>query len=121
MRIKITLGETVLYARLYDTRTAKKIFEILPYRSTYNRWGDEIYFPVPVEEELDETAKEEVQIGDIGYWPKGKAFCIFFGETPISKQGKIIPASAVNIIGKIEGDATVLKSAKGKEIVIERC
>lgn len=122
MRIKITVGKVSLYAQLNDTPTAKKVAEIFPFRSSFNTWGDEIYFSIPVEAELDNSAKEEVEMGDIGYWPTGRAFCIFFGPTPISKEGKIIPASAVNIIGKIEGDPTILRSVLDeKEILLEKC
>ena len=59
--------------------------------------------------DLEEDAREEVEIGDLGYWPPGQAFCIFFGQTPMSKDGKIVPASAVNIIGRIVGDPTKFK------------
>ena len=122
MRIKITIGKVILYAKLYDTSTAEKIIKILPFKSNFDTWGDEIYFSIPVEAELDESAREEVEIGDIGYWPNGRAFCIFFGPTPISKEGKIIPASAVNIIGKIDGDPTILRSVLNeKEILLEKC
>ena len=61
------------------------------------------------------TAKEVVEIGDLGYWPTGKAFCIFFGQTPMSQPDRIVPASAVNIIGKVLGDP-----AKFKEVMNER-
>jgi len=109
MKITITVGSVILEAELNDTITAGKIVDILPVRSTFNIWGDEIYFTVPVEAQLDATAKEEVEAGDLGYWPTGKAFCIFFGPTPMSSPDKIIPASAVNIIGRIIGDAKKLK------------
>ncbi len=109
MRIAINVRDVTLEAKLYDTRTAKKIYEILPIETGFNTWGDEIYFEIPVEAELDETAKELVEEGDLGYWPTGRAFCIFFGQTPVSSPGEIRPASAVNIIGKTLGDATEFK------------
>lgn len=121
MRIKISIGNISLYSQLNNTPTAKKIEQILPLKSSFNTWGDEIYFPIPVDSELDDSAKEEVELGDLGYWPAGKAFCIFFGPTPISKGGKIIPASAVNIIGRIEGDPTMLRQVKNeREIILEK-
>ena len=121
MKIKITVGKIILYAQLNDTPTAKKIENILPYRSTFNTWGDEIYFSIPVESKLDHSAKEEVKMGELGYWPEGRAFCIFFGPTPISKGDKLIPASAVNIVGRIEGDPTILRDLiNEKEIILER-
>ena len=109
MKMRITVGHIILDAELNDTPTAKKVAEILPYSSGFNTWGDEIYFSIPVESDLDESAREEVEIGDLGYWPTGKAFCIFFGLTPMSSQETILPASAVNIIGKVMGDAKSLK------------
>ena len=120
MRIRITVGEVALEAELNDSTTAAKIGEALPIRSSFNTWGDEIYFSVPVHAELDDTAREVVEIGDLGYWPPGGAFCIFFGLTPVSEPGKIMPASAVNIIGKVEGDATLFKQAmRAREVVLE--
>ena len=110
MKIKIIIGKTTLDAELNATPTAEKVAGVLPFKASFNTWGDEIYFTIPVEADLDESAREEVEIGDLGYWPTGKAFCIFFGPTPISTQGKIMPASAVNIIGKVTGDATRLKA-----------
>ena len=114
MSIKITVGSLSMEAELNETLTAKKVADALPIRSALNTWGDEFYFTIPVEAELDESAREEVEVGDLGYWPTGKAFCIFFGQTPMSKPGKIIPASAVNIIGKVVGDA-----GRFKEVITE--
>ncbi len=109
MKLKITIGHMILDAELNDTSTAQKVAEIIPYSTGFNTWGDEIYFTIPVESALDESARKEVEIGDLGYWPTGKAFCIFFGPTPMSTPGTIRPASAVNIIGKVIGDAKNLK------------
>lgn len=104
MNIKIQIGDLSIGAELNDTPTAQKVSKALPISSTFSTWGDEIYFEIPVEAGLDESAKDEVEMGDLGYWPQGRAFCIFFGLTPISSPGKIVPASAVNIIGKVTGD-----------------
>jgi hypothetical protein len=105
---------------LYDSPTARKVKEALPIRASISTWGDEIYFAIPVEEGLDSTAREEVDLGDLGYWPSGKAFCIFFGPTPVSPPDKIVPASAVNIIGRVLGDPTRLREVLDeKEVLIE--
>ncbi|MEJ2715889.1 MAG: cyclophilin-like fold protein [Deltaproteobacteria bacterium] len=115
MNIRIHIGKLSIDAELTDTPTGRKIQEALPLESTFNTWGDEIYFSIPVDAELDETAREVVEIGDLGYWPTGKAFCVFFGLTPMSSPGRIVPASAVNIVGKVTGDATAFK-----EVMSER-
>ncbi len=120
MRIKITLGDLILEADFYDNSTAKAIFETLPLEKPYNTWGDEIYFVIPLECEV-ENGREIVELGDIAYWPPGNAFCLFYGKTPASTDDRPRAASEVTLIGKIDGDATQLKSAKGKTIKIESC
>ena len=117
MKIKITVGNVSMEAELFDTPTSRKILDVLPLETTFNTWGEEIYFEIPVTAELDDTAKDVVEIGDLGYWPTGKAFCIFFGQTPISEPGKIKPASAVNIIGRVLGNATEFKKVMGEQLV----
>jgi hypothetical protein len=117
-KIRIVVGKLELEAWLNETKTASKVFEALPITSTVNTWGDEIYFTIPVRAG-PEDAQELVNLGDIGYWPPGKAMCLFFGKTPISRNDEIRPASPVNIIGKVEVDYRSLKKVKdGEEITI---
>ena len=121
MRIRIAVGEVALEAELNDSATAAKIGAALPIRSSFNTWGDEIYFSIPVDAELEDGAQEVVEIGDLGYWPPGSAFCIFFGLTPVSEPGRIMPASAVTVVGKVTGDATLFKQAmRAREVVLEK-
>ena len=122
MKIRITVGKLSMVAELNDTSTARKIAEALPITTSFNTWGDEIYFSIPVNAALDDCAREVVQMGDLGYWPSGAAFCIFFGPTPMSSGGKIVPASAVNIVGKVLGDATMFKQVMHeREVTLESC
>ncbi len=109
LRIIIEAGEITGEAILADSEAAKAIWDALPIESTCNTWGDEVYFSIPVSLPLDETAKEIVDMGDLGYWPTGRALCIFFGLTPMSRGDEIRPASAVNIVGKIIGDPKIFK------------
>lgn len=119
-RIKIKARKVEAIAELNDSRTAQAIWEALPLKGFANLWGDEIYFSIPLILP-PESGKEFVNIGDLGYWPQGNAFCIFFGPTPISKEGKIQPASAVNVFGKVVGDTTIFKQvASGTKIIIEQ-
>ena len=118
MKINIQISTLSVEAELNDSATAKKVAEALPITASFNTWGDEIYFTIPVDAELDETAREEVEMGDLGYWPSGNAFCIFFGQTPMSEPGRIVPASAVNIIGRVIGDATRFKEVMHEREVI---
>jgi uncharacterized protein len=120
MKISIKIGKLSMQAELNDSPTARKVAEALPIKASFNTWGDEIYFGIPVKADLEESAQEVVEIGDLGYWPPGKAFCIFFGQTPASRPGKIMPASAVNMLGKVLGDATEFKNVMDeREVVLE--
>ena len=117
-KIRIKAGSIEAIAELNETRTAEAIWEALAIKGSANRWGEEIYFSIPVSLEPDNT-REVVSIGDLGYWPPGTAFCIFFGPTPVSKGQEIRPASPVNVFGKIIGDASVFRQvASGTGITI---
>ena len=117
--IRIQIGEIDIYGTVNDSDVAKSVVSVLPINSSFNIWGDEIYFPIPIE--LDITDGQEVVLaGDIAYWPPGHALCIFYGQTPASRDGEIRAASEVYVIGNIQGDADVLKSIdKGAKISIE--
>ncbi len=118
--ITIKVENIKIDAELNDSETAQKIWGALPIEGSVNTWGDEIYFSIPVNVGL-ENAKAVVSEGDLGYWPPGNAFCIFFGLTPASQGDEVRPASPVNIFGKIIGDSKVFKKAgSGANITIEK-
>jgi len=120
-KIKISSGPVEVSARIYDTVTADKIWDSLPFEEEVNIWGNEIYFSIPVQAGLEKDAREVVLNGDLGYWPTGEVFCIFFGPTPISREGEIRPASAVNVFGRIEEDTSVLsKVLSGNKVIVEK-
>jgi hypothetical protein len=120
--IIILAGDIRLEGYLSDSPTGQALAAALPIEGQAHRWGDEIYFPVPqVVEKLDDTAATVVNVGDLGYWPPGRAFCIFFGLTPSSVPGEIRPASAVNLVGRITGDTCCLaKVSEGAKVRVER-
>ena len=107
-KIRITAGAIETTAELNYTKTAQAIWEALPIEGCVNLWGDEIYFSIPLSLKL-EAGQELVNIGDLGYWPDGNAFCIFFGPTPASHGDEIRSASPVTVFGKVTSDATVFK------------
>ncbi|MFQ6074815.1 MAG: cyclophilin-like fold protein [Candidatus Bathyarchaeia archaeon] len=103
-----------------NPETAEAILGVLPIRSRVNRWGDEIYFTIPLRVE-EENPQQEVEVGDLGYWPPGNAFCIFFGRTPASTGERPRAASPVNVFGRVLGDSTVFREARsGEEIRVEK-
>jgi hypothetical protein len=119
-QIRITAGSVTALAELHHTRTADEIWRALPLRGKVNTWGEEIYFGIPVKLEL-EQGRDVVDLGSLGYWPTGNAFCIFFGPTPMSSGGKIRPASAVNVFGSLVDDPKIFKNVQdGDKITVER-
>jgi uncharacterized protein len=120
--IMITAGDIRLNAYLNDSPTARALADALPIEGRAQLWGDEIYFPVPqVAADLDDTAAVVVNVGDLGYWPTGRAFCIFFGLTPGSLPGEIRPASAVNLVGRVADDPCCLQQVpEGAPVRIEQ-
>jgi hypothetical protein len=120
-KIVIKAGEVEARAQLNESATAGAIWQALPIEGSANTWGEEVYFRIPVSQDLETDARELVQLGDLGYWPQGEAFCIFFGATPISGPGEIRPASAVNIVGQLLDDPKqFLSVASGTSVRLER-
>ena len=120
-KIRILVSDLRVEAELNESKTAQMIWEALPIEAKANLWGEEIYFSIPVKTGLEKGAKEVVSAGDLGYWPTGHAFCIFFGPTPASRGDEIRAASAVNLIGKVLSDPKVFRKAKdGEKIILEK-
>ena len=118
--IRITAGAVSAKAQLDASKTASAIWDALPIEAKAETWGDEIYFGIGVTI-APESPRAMVDMGDLGYWPPGKAFCIFFGTTPASQGDEIRPASPVNVLGRVDGDATVFKKIRaGAPVRIER-
>ena len=119
-RIKITAGGVTVTAVLNHSSTADLVWDALPIEAQASTWGDEIYFRTELKAG-ERNAREVVDFGDVAYWPPGQALCLFFGPTPMSRGDEIRPASPVNVLGRIEGDAAVLKSvASGADVTVER-
>jgi hypothetical protein len=120
-KIVITAGSVVMEAELNDGPTARQIWEALPIEGAASTWGDEIYFEIPVIAAQEPDAREQVEVGELGYWPMGHAFCIFFGPTPVSTDQRPRAYSPVNILGRVSGEATAFRPVRsGTRVSIER-
>ncbi|MBI3030477.1 MAG: hypothetical protein HYY64_13275 [Candidatus Rokubacteria bacterium] len=119
-KIRIPAGPVSAEARLDGSKTAQAIWDVLPFTAEADTWGDEIYFSIPVHLE-EEVPKDVVAMGDLGYWPPGSAFCIFFGPTPASRGDEIRPASPVNVFGRLLGDPKPFKKIRsGTAVRVEQ-
>lgn len=108
MRIRITSGRVAITVELNDSPTAAALAKALPFSATVNTWGEEIYFTTPVSARPSPDARAEVAVGEVAYWPPGKALCVFFGRTPASIGNEPRAASPVNPVGRVVGDATAV-------------
>ena len=119
--LRITAGPVTVTAELNDSPTARLLWEALPIDGKANRWGDEIYFSIPVDADEEPDARAAVEVGEIAFWPPGNAFCIFWGPTPASRGSQPMAASPVNLLGKIYGDATQFgRVSSGVRVRLER-
>jgi hypothetical protein len=113
-KIKISAGGVVATAALLeDSATADAVWDALPLAARGNRWGDEIYFEIPVHVSQADDAREVVEPGELGYWPVGHAFCIFWGPTPVSQGDEPRAYSPVNVFGRLEGEPRAFDAIPG--------
>jgi len=118
--IVIAAGKVSAEAQLNESKTASAIWDALPIDATGETWGDEIYFDIGLAVG-PESPRDVVEVGDLGYWPPGHAFCVFFGPTPLSRGAEIRPASPVNLVGRVVGDAKVFKRVSaGTRVTLRR-
>ena len=120
-KIRILVSDLKVEAELNESKTAQSVWEALPIEARGNLWGEEIYFAIPVKTGLEQGSREVMSAGELGYWPTGHAFCIFFGPTPASEGNEIRAARAVNVIGRDHTDPKVfLKVKDGAKVTLEK-
>ncbi len=108
--ICIIFDKAELAAQLDDSATAAAIAQALPLEANVNRWGDELYFTIPVQVAEAPGARQDMRVGELAYWPVGAAFCIFFGPTPASTGAAPRAYSNVNPFGRITADEATIRS-----------
>lgn len=115
--IQIIAGDVSLRAELADNETARAILEALPLEGKASTWGDEIYFGIPVHLEAAPDARADVEVGELGFWPAGHAFCLFFGPTPASQGDAPRAASPVNVFGQLHGEPSQLRQVEAGDLI----
>lgn len=110
--IQIKVGANTLSAKLLNNETADQIRDVLPIKGRVKRWGDEIYFNIPVNIKQDKAVSAEVSVGDLAYWPPGNTFCIFFGPTPSSVGNQPMAASPVHVFGNLASEYELLSDVR---------
>jgi len=93
--------------------TRRALADALPVEGRAARWGDELYFDVPVTVDLEPNARAEVEPGTIAYWPQGPAVCLFWGATPASTGPEPRAASPVNVVAHLDDVAPLSRLPDG--------
>jgi hypothetical protein len=122
MQIWIQWPQGEITATLEDTPTSRALLDALPFESSANTWGDEIYFSVQLSADLEKDAQQVVDPGTVCFWTEGNALAIPFGPTPIAEGDECRLITACNVLGKVEGDPKTLSSViSGAAISVELC
>ena len=116
-KIILKFKEKELILNLRDTPTAELIYDALPFSSTVKKWGEEIYFEIPLDIELEENARAVVEFGEIAFWNNGSAIAIGYGKTPVSKRNEIRLISPCNIWADSNFDKSYIAQIRENEIV----
>ena len=120
-RIRFDFGSIVLDAELLDTPTARAVAAALPISSSALKWGEEVYFEVPVRVATEGDARAVVVPGEIAYWPDGHCIALGFGRTPISQGDETRLASPCNIFAAALGDVKALATVRaGAKVVVAK-
>ena len=118
--IRIAWPAGSVIADLNPGPTADQLFAALPCSSTVNTWGEEVYFTLPIRAALEPGAQQVVDPGTVGFWVDGSALALPWGRTPASRGDECRLVSPCSVLGRIRGDALVLRTAKdGDTIRIE--
>jgi len=117
MRIRITFGNLEFHAVLDETPTVSRLRRVLPCESRANTWGEEVYFRVPVEAQLEATATDVVEPGTVCFWVEGSSLAIPYGPTPASHADECRLVSRVNLLGRLEDQPSRLSRVASGDLV----
>ena len=120
MKLALTFKSARMEVELLETPTVRALLAALPFESTAQTWGEEIYFSTPVTVEMEREARQVVEPGTVCFWTEGDALALPYGRTPISTDERSKLASRCNIVGKLVGDPWRLAAVKpGEKVVVE--
>ena len=119
-RLRVRAGRAEFEIALDDTPTVAALLEALPFESSAQTWGDEVYFDAPISVDLEPHARQIVEPGTVCFWVEGSALALPFGPTPISTDARPKLASRCNVLGRVLGDARVLAQVRaGDKVSVE--
>lgn len=116
IRIKTRNDEYV--GELDDSDISNAIWLSLPFTTRINMLGCQIYFEMPLNVKIAGEQKTVFDKGDIAYWPKVDALCIFFGPTPLSgEDGRPVSKFPLIKIGSVTTDCDSMEFAGDRQTI----
>ncbi|MGW2701308.1 cyclophilin-like fold protein [Streptomyces sp. NPDC001340] len=112
MQIRISWPAGNTTATLDDTPTTQTLGKALPLASTAHTWGEEVYFDTGISVSRETDARQVVEPGTVAFWTDGDALALPYGPTPISRGDECRLASPCNVLGRLDGDASVLATVR---------
>ena len=113
--ITITVGNTIIEARLNESEAAQEFARQLPQTISMRRMGEHEYYG-SLDESLTHAENTQVgyEIGDIAFWTPGNLFALYF-DTPQSDPEGLM------ILGEITSDIEEVRAlSNNEEMFIER-
>ena len=119
--LRIDFGGVMIRVEMLDTPTGRALVAAAPFAGRAQIWGEEVYFATPVSMDAEPTARAELQLGEIAFWPSGDALCLCFGSTPASRGNEPRLASPGNVCGRALDDVKLLASVRaGAAVKVSR-
>ena len=118
-RYVVKAGPYEFELRLAASLAADVFSDALPLELEAKRWGDMFYGSVPADSlDLSAEGVSSMQMGDLAYWPPGRALCIFFGSTPPSPGLTPQLGSSGVVLGRLTGNVSALRNLGSKTRII---
>lgn len=112
LRVKLTVGDTVLYATLQDNSASRSLLAQLPMSLSFSDYNstEKIAYPDKSLDVSDAPDSCDPDIGTLAYYQPWGNLCIFYRDFRAS--------NGLTLLGRIEGDLTVLTSQSGDFTVL---
>lgn len=113
MQIRVSWTTGIITATLdASTPTVQALAKALPLTSTARTWGEEVYFGTGVCVSRETDARQIVAPVTVAFWTDGDALALPYGPTPISRGEECRLASPCNVLGSVDGDASLLATVR---------
>jgi hypothetical protein len=120
MIFRFSIGKVTVEAEIADTATSKAIAAKLPFESTAQTWGEEVYFSTPVSAKLEPGAQQVVEPGTVCFWTQGDSIALPFGRTPISTDHRPKLANPCNVLGVLKNHSQLKGVKAGDKVRVEK-